>query len=299
MNNSGKNRNELSEIQRLRMEVAALKQVLEVQEESVIEQSVRLEQSLDKLRQSNRELQQFASIASHDLQEPLRMVTSYVQLLAKRYKGRLDQDADEFIGFVEGGTAKMRALVKGLRLYSRIGTHGKPFAKTNGGSAVKRALTGLQKAIEKSKAEITYDPLPEIMADEGQLAQLFQNLISNAIKFNDKEPPRVHISALKDGDNQVFSVKDNGIGIEEKNQERVFHIFQRFQSQSEYAGTEIGLTLCRRIVERHGGRIWIESEPGHGTTFYFTIPDGSKIEKNASPAFYEIEKIEDFETYEM
>ncbi len=243
-----------------------------------------------ELARVNAELQRIVYIASHDLQEPLRMVTSYVQLLSIRYKGRLDHEADEFISFIEDGAQKMRMLVKDLLTYSRIETYGKSLKKTDLGAVLKNTLMNLQKAVEDSRAEITNDPLPEVMADEGQLTQLFQNLIANAIKFHGEKAPKVHVSARQEQDNWVFSVKDNGIGIEEKHKERIFQIFQRLHSRSEYEGTGIGLAVCRRIVERHGGRIWVESEPGegpvpsdagqspepsgtgHGTTFYFTMP---------------------------
>ncbi len=233
------------------------------------------------LIRSNTELQRIVQIASHDLQEPLRMVTSYVQLLAKRYKGRLDKDADDFIHFAENGAGKMRMLIKGLLAYSRIGTHGRSFELFESEDILKKVLTNLQKTIEESGAEVTYDQLPIIMADDEQMFLLFQNLINNALKFHGNERPRVHISAEEDRDSWVFSVKDNGIGIEKKYEEKVFHIFKRLNSEPDSVDVNIGLAVCKRIVERHGGRIWVESEKGEGpepsgtgqgSTFYFSIP---------------------------
>ncbi len=234
----------------------------------------------EELARSNEELQQFASIASHDLQEPLRMVSSYVQLLEKKYKGKLDKDAEEFIYYAVDGAKRMQRLINDLLTYSRVGTRAKPFTKTDVGAVLKDVLMNLQKAVEDSKAEIIYGKMPEIIADEGQLTQLFQNLIANAIKFHGERATKVHVSARQEQDNWVLSVKDNGIGIEEKHKERIFQIFQRLHSRNEYEGTGIGLAVCRKIVERHGGRIWVESEPGEGTTFYFTMP-ASRLEKEA------------------
>ncbi len=234
-------------------------------EKSLLKQS-------QELIQSNTELQRIVYVASHDLQEPLRMVTSYVQLLAKRYKDRLDSDAREFISYAEDGTLTMRLLLKGLLAYSRIGTHGRPFELTDCKAVLEQVLINLQVSIEETKAVITHDPLPEVMADNVQLLQVLHNLISNAVRFHGKEPPRVHVSARNDGDNWVFSVKDNGIGIEDKFKEKIFQIFQRLGSGHGSSEFIIGLALCRRIVERHNGRIWIDSEPGKGSTIYFTIP---------------------------
>ncbi len=225
-----------------------------------------------ELARSNAELQQFAYIASHDLQEPLRMVTSYVQLLAQRYKDRLDTDANEFIHFAVDGTERMQRLINGLLMYSRVESRGKPFTLTDCETVLKHVLINLQTSIEENKAVITHDPLPKVVTDDIQLSQLFQNLIGNAVKFHGKDAPRVHVSAGNDGDKWVFSVRDNGIGIEEKYKEKIFQIFQRLHSRSEYSGTGIGLAVCKKIVERHGGQIWIDSESGKGTVFYFTVP---------------------------
>jgi light-regulated signal transduction histidine kinase (bacteriophytochrome) len=234
-----------------------------------------LKRTAAQLARSNAELEQFASVASHDLQEPLRMVSSYVQLLARRYKGKLDNDADEFIAYAVDGTARMQRLLSDLLTYSRVGTQGKPFTRTDSESVLAQAIANLQLAIEDNHAVITHDPLPAVMADEGQLVQLLQNLIGNAIKFHSQEQPQVHVSAALQGTEWVFSVSDNGIGIEPQHVDRIFVIFGRLHAAAEYPGTGIGLALCKKIVERHGGRIWVESEPQKGATFYFTMPTRS------------------------
>lgn len=226
----------------------------------------------ETITRSNEELEQFAYVASHDLQEPLRMVSSYTQLLAQRYKGKLDADADEFIQFAVDGTLRMRTLINDLLAYSRVNTKGKDFEPTDVEAAVEYALANLQTAIEESGATVTHDSLPTVTADASQLNQLFQNLIGNAIKFRSEEPPRVHISAEQREDKWLFAVGDNGIGIDPQYHERIFTIFQKLHRKEEYPGTGIGLSICKRIVERHGGRIWLESELGKGATFYFTIP---------------------------
>jgi light-regulated signal transduction histidine kinase (bacteriophytochrome) len=227
-----------------------------------------------ELARSNAELQQFAYIASHDLQEPLRMVTSYLQLLERRYKGKLDADANDFIQYAVDGAARMRTLINDLLTYSRIGTRGRPFELTSSAEALVRAITNLKVAIEESEAIVTYADLPNLRADPTQLTQLFQNLISNAIKFRSEARPQVRIEANRQEDAWLFSVQDNGIGIDSQYSDRIFVIFQRLNNRVDYPGTGIGLAVCKKIVERHGGKIWVQSELGQGATFYFTIPDG-------------------------
>jgi signal transduction histidine kinase len=230
-----------------------------------------LQQRILDLQRSNTELEQFAYVASHDLQEPLRMITGYTQLLAKRYRGRLDPDADNYIAFAVDGAKRMQALIEALLNYSRVGTRGKPRASTDCEAVLRNTLAGLQLALEQSGAVLTHDLLPNVMADEIQISQLFQNLITNAIKFRNSEPPRVHISCKQRSDAWLFSVKDNGIGIDRQFAERIFVIFQRLHTREEYAGTGIGLAICKKIVERHGGAIWVDSELNKGATFYFTL----------------------------
>lgn len=224
-----------------------------------------------ELERSNAELEQFAYVASHDLQEPLRMVTSYTQLLARRYRGKLDDDADEFIGYVVDGVDRMQALISDLLAYSRAGSRGSEMVTVDLQAVFDRVLTDLGPSIEESEAVITSDPLPEVEGDASQLTQLLQNLIANALKFRGDKPPRVHVGVRMEDGERVFFVRDEGIGIDPKFRDRIFVIFQRLHTRSEYPGTGIGLSICRKIVERHGGRMWVESEPGEGATFYFTL----------------------------
>jgi PAS domain S-box-containing protein len=237
------------------------------------ELEARVAERTAELRRSNEELQQFPFVVSHDLQEPLRMVTNYVQLLAKRYAGRLDADADEFIGYAVEGTTRMQQLIRDLLEYSRVQTRPKAARETDCEELVRRALTTLRVAIEETGAVVTYDSLPVVMADASQLEQVWQNLLSNALKFRGPDPPRVHISAARQEREWVFAVRDNGIGIEPQFAERIFVVFQRLHSRQQYPGTGMGLAICKRIIERHGGRIWVESAPGKGATFYFTLPE--------------------------
>jgi PAS domain S-box-containing protein len=235
-----------------------------------------------ELDRSNKELEQFAYVASHDLQEPLNTISSYLRLIERRYKGRLDTDANEFIAFAVDGAMRMSDMIDDLLAFSRVETRGKEFAAVDVEEVLEDVVKGLEVSIAGSGAEITSEPLPTVWADRAQLAQLFQNLVANAIKFKGKERPRVHIGAEKKGSEWVFSVSDNGIGIEPQYRERIFSIFERLHSRDSYTGTGIGLALARKIAERHGGRIWVESEPGEGSTFYFTIADLRGVEEHGS-----------------
>jgi len=230
-----------------------------------------LRQQAEELERSNRELEQFAYVASHDLQEPLRIVSSYVQLLARRYQGKLDQDADEFIGFAVEGANRMKSLITDLLAYSRVGTRGKELAPVEMEDALERATRNLRLAIQDSGAIIAHDDLPVVLADQVQMTQLLQNLIGNAIKFRGSKAPRIHVGVRRRDERWLFFVRDNGIGIDPQYAERIFVIFQRLHNRDEYPGTGIGLAICRKIVERHGGEIWVESKPGNGATFYFTL----------------------------
>ncbi|MGJ5631013.1 GAF domain-containing protein [Nostoc sp. CALU 1950] len=273
-------------------------------------------QQSQELARSNAELEQFAYIASHDLQEPLRMVTSYLQLLERRYKNQLDANADQFINYAVDGARRMQTLINDLLNYSRVSTRGQPFMPVDCSVVLEQAIANLQIAIADSRAIVTYDTLPQVMADPTQLTQVFQNLIANAIKFCQNQQPQIHIGVVKGAEEAgeqgrqreqggrgageqgrqgeqgeeeepmpnaqcpmptqneyLFSVRDNGIGLESQYAERIFIIFQRLHGRDKYPGTGIGLAICKKIIERHGGRIWVESKPGQGSTFYFTIPD--------------------------
>jgi PAS domain S-box-containing protein len=233
---------------------------------------IRLMGVMADLERSNKDLVQFAYVASHDLQEPLRMVSSYTQLLAQHYEGRLDEKAKKFMDYAVDGAVRMQRLINDLLTYSRVGTQGKPLEATDTHALLGEAISNLAAMIEEKRAVITNEDLPIVQADASQLMQVFQNLISNAIKFQGENIPHIHMSAQDKGWEWVFSVKDNGIGIERQYAGRVFIIFQRLHTRQEYPGTGIGLAVCKRIVERHGGRIWFESEPGQGSTFFFTMP---------------------------
>ncbi|MDD1774857.1 MAG: ATP-binding protein [Methanobacterium sp.] len=232
----------------------------------------KLRELVNKLETSNKELEQFAYVASHDLQEPLRMVGSFTQLLEMRYKERLDDDADDYIGFIVEGANRMKDLIDDLLAFSRINRKTKEFKLTDLKNALDDVILSLQTYIRENNAIITYDSLPIIKCDSSQIRQLFQNLISNAIKFHSDKPPEIHISAQDTGKEWLFGVSDNSIGIETEHQKKIFDVFQRLHTRDEYQGTGIGLAICRRIVERLGGDIWVESELGKGSTFYFTIP---------------------------
>lgn len=242
----------------------------EIKERKQIESKLR--QTLMELARSNKELQQFAYVASHDLQEPLRKMRSYSEMLEKRYQGQLDEKADKFIGYIVDGANRMQTLINDLLSYSRVGRMEIFLEETNFETILNQVIVDFEKSIQETEAVITYDPLPTITANSSQISQLLQNLIGNALKFRGKEPPVIHVSAKKTETEWLFFVRDNGIGIEPEYAERIFIIFQRLHSRTEYPGTGVGLAICQRIIERHGGKIWVESELGKGATFYFTIP---------------------------
>jgi len=250
---------------------------------AVIERDIsQAKQAEAELRRSNAELEQFAYVASHDLQEPLRAMAGTVQLLQRLYQGQLDDDADEIITHAVAAVTRMQTLVNDLLAFSRLARHGNAFALTDCTTVLTDALTMLEVAVAESGAVITHDDLPEVMADASQLRQLLQNLLSNAIKFRGDRPLHIHVSARRDQNTWLFSVRDNGIGIEGQYFERIFDIFQRLHTRDEYPGTGIGLAVCKKIVERHRGRIWLDSEPDQGATFHFTIVDSSPGEKEFS-----------------
>jgi len=231
-----------------------------------------LHQAHEELKRSNAELGQFAYVASHDLQEPLRMVSSYTQLLQRRYGDRFDGDAREFMAFIVDGAARMKQLIEDLLAYSRVGTRGREFHEVATDAPLRRALLNLKSAIDEAGASVSYAGLPTLEADELQLTQLFQNLIGNALKFRSASVPRITVSAKEKETEWEFGVQDNGIGIEPQYFERIFMVFQRLHNKGEYPGTGIGLAICKKVVERHGGRIWVSSSLGEGSTFHFTLP---------------------------
>jgi len=256
---------------RLGAQAAALEQLLDVHERVALEYVQKLT-VLEEVKRSNESLQQFASVVSHDLQEPLRMVTSFTQLLSRRYAGKLGPDADEYIRFAVDGAKRMQELLNDVLTYSRVTINAKLPEPTDAERVLEGVKANLRGAIEEAGAAVEHDPLPTVVVDKTQLTQLFQNLIDNAIKFRRDGGPHVHVSAARDGGMWRFSIRDDGIGIETQYFDRIFQMFQRLHTRTEYPGTGIGLAICKRIVERHRGRIWVESEPGQGSSFHFTIP---------------------------
>jgi signal transduction histidine kinase len=258
--------------------IASLREANQSLEQRVNERTAQLARTMEELTRSNNELERFASIASHDLQEPLRMVKGFVDLLAERYTDALDDKAKEYIGFAVDGASRMSILINDLLTFSRAGGQELVLAPTRLEALLDTVLINMKVALGESGAVITHDPLPTVTVGAGQITQVIQNLISNAIKFRTPDRPcRIHVSAKEDGNDWVFSIRDNGIGIDPQFKDKIFVIFERLHGRDEYAGTGIGLAICKKIVERHGGRIWIESEPGKGTTFFFTIPKATPI----------------------
>lgn len=261
--------------------IAKLRQAQDALREANADLEKRVVERTQALSQANADLEKFAYVASHDLQEPLRTVTNFAELLARRYRGRLGQDADEFIGFIVGAAARMRQLIDSLLVFYRADSRGGNVPGAADGSAVlKRVLENLKAAIEESGAAVTHDLLPTVAMSGEQLEQLFQNLISNAIKFRKGAAPRIHVGARAAGSEWIFSVRDDGIGIDPQHFDRIFEPFQRLHGMGRYPGTGVGLAICKKIVERHQGRLWLESREGKGATFYFSLP---RKEDDASP----------------
>jgi PAS domain S-box-containing protein len=253
-------------------ELQATTEELQTSNDEQNQTQIELRELVNKLKISNKELEQFAYVASHDLQEPLRMVSSFTQLLERRYKSKLDDDADDYIGYIVEGAKRMKDLIDDLLTFSRLNKETMTFDVVLMDIALDDVLLNLKAYIKENNAEIIYDKLPTIECDRVQIQQLLQNLLTNAIKFHGDKPPLIRISAQELENEWIFSITDNGIGIDLRHQEQIFSIFKRLHTRKEYEGTGIGLSICKRIVERHGGQIWVESEPEEGSTFYFTIP---------------------------
>lgn len=264
------------EVQRRNGELFAIQQELEKRNDALVETREELRRTVRQLEASNEQLDHFASTVSHDLQEPLRMISRYLQLLEERYGDELDEDATDFIDYAVDGADRMQAMVTGLLEYSKIDTqaNGGQFERVDVEQTLQDVRTDLQVRIDESDAEITTESLPQVYANPSQLRQLFQNLLSNAIEYSGDEPPRVHVSAApsETGTEWEFTVRDEGIGIEPSAQDRIFELFQRLHALDDHSGSGIGLALCQRIVEHHGGELWVESEPGVGSVFSFTLP---------------------------
>ncbi len=244
--------------------------ITDITEHKKAEQEIKV--TMDELKRSNTELERFAYVSSHDLQEPLRMVTLYSQLLERRYKDRLDSDADDFIEYIVENAKRMKYLIDDLLEYSRVTSQAKGFENIDPEKVLESVLSNLSILIVENNVIVTHDSLPTVFADKNQMLQVFENLITNAIKFRGNEPPKIDIFAQNNGEEWIFAVKDNGIGISTKHQEQIFEVFKRLHTKEEYPGTGIGLSIAQKIIERHNGRIWVESELGKGSTFYFTIP---------------------------
>jgi signal transduction histidine kinase len=280
-----------AEIEALAADVESMRErlVTEIDESAaararIEEAHVELAEQAEELQRSNRDLEQFAYVASHDLQEPLRKVASFCQLLERRYKGQLDERADQYIAFAVDGAKRMQQLINDLLAFSRVGRLTSGFAEVALADCLASALRNLAAAIEASEAEVTADDLPVVQGEATLLVQLLQNLIGNAVKFRGPEAPRVHIGAHRDGDTWEFSCADNGIGIEPQYAERIFVIFQRLHPKDEYEGTGIGLAMCKKIVEYHGGHIWLDTTVERGTTFRWTIPVAEPPEQDEPEA---------------
>ncbi|OGI08936.1 MAG: hypothetical protein A3F80_03925 [Candidatus Melainabacteria bacterium RIFCSPLOWO2_12_FULL_35_11] len=251
-------------------EIFVLASVIDITERKKIEQ--KLKDSAKEIAFLNGQLEQYAYITSHDLKEPLRAMYSYAALLEKKYKEKLDKNADDYINFIVGGAKRMESLINDLLEYTHIGSKRKPLTKTDCNKLLETVLKNLKVVISENNAKVACDSLPEIFTDENQISVLFQNLIVNAIKFTKHGSPEINISCKQEGSDWLFAIKDNGIGIPKEQKERIFQIFQRLHTKEEYEGTGIGLAICKKIVDLHGGKIWVESEEGKGSTFYFTLP---------------------------
>lgn len=252
--------------------VALLTALIERRRAALTASEARYKALAERLASSNAELEQFAYVASHDLQEPLRMVASYTELLGEKYRGELDATADKYIAYAVDGARRMQVLINDLLKFSRIDRHSLAATSVDAAAVLEEALKALEKSIQESGAIVAHEHLPTVTADRTLFLQVFQNLIGNALKFRGEQPPAVSVNAHANGTEWVFSVRDNGIGIDPRYRDRIFLMFQRLHGRDQYPGTGIGLAICKKVVERHGGRIWVESEPGHGSTFYFTLP---------------------------